>query len=105
MLFLSLEKKYIHPSFKVKIGNEIFVRARVINFPVKRDRRKTFGVQVTQSEPANILTALTENERVAKKENDIERKPVVLARLFYPRVRPTPALTRGAAIQRRKFQE
>jgi len=65
--FLTGEKKYIHTSFKVKISSEIFVRAVGIDFAVKKDRRKTFGVQVTQSEPANTLTALAENERVRRK--------------------------------------
>jgi hypothetical protein len=36
-------------------------------------------VKVRQPEPVNILTAMAENERVTKNENDPERRAIALA--------------------------
>jgi S1/P1 Nuclease len=41
------------------------------------------SVQIRDPEPANILTALAENERVVKNESDPERKAIALTWLFH----------------------
>jgi len=40
-------------------------------------------VQIREPEPVNILNALAENERIAKNENDLERKAIALVWLFH----------------------
>jgi hypothetical protein len=40
-------------------------------------------VQIREPEPANILTALAQNESVVKNEKEIERKAIALAWLFH----------------------
>jgi hypothetical protein len=40
-------------------------------------------VQTSDPDPVNILTALAENERVVKNENDAERRAIALAWLFH----------------------
>jgi hypothetical protein len=41
------------------------------------------SVQTRDPEPVNILTALAENERLVRKDNDGERKAIALAWLFH----------------------
>jgi non-ribosomal peptide synthetase component F len=53
-----------------------------INLPFKPEGQPA-NVQIRESEPVNILTAMAENESVAKKENDPERKAIALAWLFH----------------------
>ena len=40
-------------------------------------------MQIREPEPVNILNALAENERIAKNENDLERKAIALVWLFH----------------------
>jgi hypothetical protein len=53
-----------------------------INWPFKPDGQPA-SVQVREPEPVNILTALAENESVAKNGNDPERRAIALAWLFH----------------------
>ena len=53
-----------------------------INWPFKPDRQPAI-VQIRDSEPANILTAMAENESVVKNVNGSERKAIALAWLFH----------------------
>jgi len=53
-----------------------------INWPFKPEGQPD-SVQVTDPAPVNILTALAENEKVVKNENDPERKAIALAWLFH----------------------
>jgi S1/P1 Nuclease len=53
-----------------------------INWPFKPDGQPA-SVQIKEPEPVNILTALAENEKLAKQESDPERKAVALAWLFH----------------------
>ena len=63
-----------------------------INLPFKPEGQPD-SVQVREPEPVNILTALIENERVVRKENDPEQRATALAWLFH-----TPTLAHGAAL-------
>jgi hypothetical protein len=56
------------------------------------------SVQTRDPEPVNILTALAENESVARKESDAERRTIALAWLFPSWGRHTSTFTHGAAI-------
>src|SRR4029450_10786365 len=49
-----------------------------INLPFKPDGQPA-DVQVRKPEPVKILTALAENERLVRKDNDGERKAIALA--------------------------
>jgi S1/P1 Nuclease len=40
-------------------------------------------VQTRDRDPVNILTAMTENESMAKKESDAERRAIAIAWLFH----------------------
>jgi S1/P1 Nuclease len=53
-----------------------------INWPFKPEVQPA-SVQTKEPEPVNILTALAENERIVKNENDPERKVTALAWLFH----------------------
>jgi S1/P1 Nuclease len=53
-----------------------------INLPFKPEGQPA-TVQIREPEPANILTALAENESVVKNSDDAERKAVALAWLFH----------------------
>jgi hypothetical protein len=53
-----------------------------INLPFKPDGQPP-SVQIREPEPVNILTAMAENERIVKNENDPERKAIALAWLFH----------------------
>jgi hypothetical protein len=53
-----------------------------INLPFKPEGQPA-SVQTREPEPVNILTAMAENERVVKNENDPERRAVALAWLFH----------------------
>ena len=53
-----------------------------INWPFKPEGQPA-SVQAREPEPANILTALAENEDVVKKDSDPERKAIALAWLFH----------------------
>ncbi len=57
-------------------------RWHYINLPFKPEGQPE-SVQVRQPEPVNILTAMTENERIANSENEVERKAIALAWLFH----------------------
>jgi hypothetical protein len=52
-----------------------------INWPFKPEGQPA-RVRTREPEPVNILTALVENERVMKNEDDQERKAIALAWLF-----------------------
>jgi hypothetical protein len=53
-----------------------------INWPFKPEGQLA-SVEIREPEPVNILTALTENERVVKKEADSVRRAIALAWLFH----------------------
>ena len=53
-----------------------------INWPFKPEGQPA-SVQIREPEPVNILTAMAENESVAKNESDPERKAIALAWLFH----------------------
>jgi hypothetical protein len=53
-----------------------------INLPFKPEGQPD-SVQAREPEPVNILTALAENERVVKNENDAAKKAIALAWLFH----------------------
>jgi S1/P1 Nuclease len=53
-----------------------------INWPFKREGQPA-SVQVREPAPVNILTALSENENVVKKESDPERRAIALSWLFH----------------------
>src|SRR4029077_2539834 len=53
-----------------------------INLPFKPEGQPT-NVQVREPEPVNIVTAMAENESIARNENDPERKAIALAWLFH----------------------
>jgi S1/P1 Nuclease len=53
-----------------------------INWPLKPEGQPT-AVQIREPESANILTAITENEGVVKKERDGERRAIALSWLFH----------------------
>jgi S1/P1 Nuclease len=53
-----------------------------INWPFKPEKQPA-SVQTKGPEPVNILTALTENERVLKNGNDAEQRAIALAWLFH----------------------
>jgi len=53
-----------------------------VNLPFKPEGQPA-SVQIRDPEPAYILTAMAENERVVKNENDAERKAIALAWLFH----------------------
>jgi len=53
-----------------------------INLPFKPDGQPA-SVQIREPEPVNILTAMTENERVVKKGTDPEQKAIAFAWLFH----------------------
>jgi S1/P1 Nuclease len=53
-----------------------------INLPFKPQGQPA-SVQIREPEPENILTAIAENERLVKKENDPERRAIALAWLFH----------------------
>jgi hypothetical protein len=53
-----------------------------VNLPFKPEGQPA-AVQIREPEPVNILTAMTENENVVKKESDGERKAIALAWLFH----------------------
>ena len=53
-----------------------------INFPFKPDGQP-LSVQTSPPQAVNILTALTENERIVKMENDPARKAIALTWLFH----------------------
>jgi hypothetical protein len=53
-----------------------------INLPFKPEGQPA-SVETREPEPVNILTALAENEKVVKNENDPERKAIALAWLFH----------------------
>jgi len=53
-----------------------------INWPFKPTGQPP-NVQIRDPEPVNILTAMGENERIVKNENDPERKAIALAWLFH----------------------
>jgi len=53
-----------------------------INFPFKPDDQPV-SVQTKPSQAVNILTALAENERIAKTDSDPERKAIALTWLFH----------------------
>ena len=57
-------------------------RWHYINFPFKPEGQP-LSVQTREPESVNILTALAENERAAKNENDAERRAIALAWLFH----------------------
>jgi hypothetical protein len=72
----------------VRTGDKAQNRPRwhYINFPFKPEGQPTnvqIREQIREPEPVNILTAMAENENVAKKESDKERKAVALAWLFH----------------------
>jgi hypothetical protein len=56
--------------------------ARNGNRPFKPEGQPA-SVQTRDPEPVNILTAMTENESMVKKESDGERKAIALAWLFH----------------------
>jgi S1/P1 nuclease len=53
-----------------------------INLPFKPEGQPA-SLQTRDPEPVNILTAMADNERVVKSENDPERKAIALAWLFH----------------------
>ena len=53
-----------------------------INWPFKPEGQPD-GVQIREPEPVNILTAMSENERIVKNETDPERKAIALAWFFH----------------------
>jgi S1/P1 Nuclease len=53
-----------------------------VNFPFKPDGQP-LSVQTSPPQAVNILTALTENERIVKMENDPTRKAIALTWLFH----------------------
>jgi hypothetical protein len=53
-----------------------------INLPFKPEGQFK-SVQTKEPDPVNILTALAENDRIVKNENDLERKATALAWLFH----------------------
>jgi S1/P1 Nuclease len=53
-----------------------------INLPFKPEDQPA-SVEIREPEPVNILTALAENERIVKNENDAERRAIALAWLFH----------------------
>ena len=53
-----------------------------INLPFKPEGQSD-SVQVRDPEPVNILTGLSENERMVKNESDVEQKAIALAWLFH----------------------
>jgi S1/P1 Nuclease len=53
-----------------------------INWPFKPEGQPA-SVQIREAESVNILTALAENERAMKNENDPERRAIALAWLFH----------------------
>jgi hypothetical protein len=53
-----------------------------INLPFKPEDQPT-SLQIRESEPVNILTAMAENESIVKNESDPERKAIALAWLFH----------------------
>jgi hypothetical protein len=53
-----------------------------INWPFKPDGQPG-SVEIREPETVNILTAMTENESVVKKETDGERRAIALAWLFH----------------------
>jgi hypothetical protein len=53
-----------------------------INWPFSPDGQPA-TVQIKEPEPVNILTAMAENERAMKNENNAERKAIALAWLFH----------------------
>src|SRR5262249_10704288 len=53
-----------------------------INWPFKPEGQPA-SVQVSEPEPVNILTGLAENENVARKESDGDRRAIALAWLFH----------------------
>ena len=57
-------------------------RWHYVNLPFKPESQPD-SVQSREPEPVNILTALVENERVVRKENDEERRAIALAWLFH----------------------
>jgi non-ribosomal peptide synthetase component F len=68
-----------------------------INLPFRPEGQPA-NVQIREPESVNILTAMTENENVVKKESDTERKAIALAWLFHLVGDIHPALTHGTAI-------
>jgi len=53
-----------------------------INWPFKPDGQPP-SVQTREPEAVNILTAMTENQRIVANGNDPERKAIAIARLFH----------------------
>src|SRR5262249_19221663 len=53
-----------------------------INWPFKTDGQPT-SVQTREPEAVNILTAMTENQRIVATENNAERKAIALAWLLH----------------------
>src|SRR5215813_11050927 len=53
-----------------------------INWPFKPDGQPP-SVQTKEPEAVNILTAMAENQRIVKKESELERKAIALAWLFH----------------------
>jgi hypothetical protein len=57
-------------------------RWHYINLPFKPEGQP-LSVQIREPEAVNILTAMAENERIVKNENDAERRAIALAWLFH----------------------
>jgi hypothetical protein len=74
-----------------------------VNLPYKPEAQPD-SVRTKDPEPANILTAIAENERGVKNETDPERKAIALAWLFHLVGEHTPAPTHGTAVYGRLSQ-
>src|SRR5215510_3923 len=53
-----------------------------INWPFKPDEQPA-SVEIKEPDAVNILTAMAENQRIVRNENDPERKAIALAWLFH----------------------